>query len=222
VLWYACGRRGSWCGGVRASVGCCGRRAVGAAAGVVGRGGVLGAATSVVGCRGVSAAVVGVRAVRGLLWRCAGEWWVQWGACRRFVGRRGVRRPRSPRAAGRFGEPQADATARPALPGRCRPAPLWLRRAMCCRSGLRVPAGAVHGVMGAVVRLSGGGGQCGPRCAAATARPSCAANCGPPPRRVGGGRRSVVEVAVDGGGGGPERSLRGGGGGPFWRQPWPL
>ena len=69
VRWYACGRRGGWCGGVRASVGCSGGRAVGAAAGVAGRGGVLGAATCVVGCGGVSAAVVGVRAVRGLMWR---------------------------------------------------------------------------------------------------------------------------------------------------------
>jgi len=66
-----------------------------------------------------------------------------------------------------------------------------------------------------------GGGQCGSRFAAPTARPPCPASCGPPPRRVGGGGRSAAAVVVDAGGGGSERSLRGGGGGSgsLGRQP---
>jgi len=76
VRWYACGRRVGWCGGVRASVGCGGRRAVCTAAGVAGGGGVLGEVTGVEGREGVSGAVVGVRAVRGLVSWGAGEWWV--------------------------------------------------------------------------------------------------------------------------------------------------
>ena len=184
-------------------------------------------------------AVACVRSVRRLAWWGAGECRLRWWACGRCGGWCGGVRATGGCSGGRAvgssagvawgvrvlrvrrGE-QADATARQPLLGHCRPAPLWRRRAMCCGSRRRVPAGAVHGVMGAVGRLSGGGGQCGPRCAAATARPSCAASCGPPPGRVGGGGRSVVAAAVDGGGGGPERSLRGGGGGPLGRQPWPL
>jgi len=132
VRWYACGRRGGWCGGVRASVGCSGRHTVGAAAGVAGRGGVLGAASVVVGCGGVSAAVVGV-------WWGAGEWWVQWRACRRFVGRRGVGRPRSPRAAGRTGGRNGQTAA---------PGPL--------------PAGAALAAARDVLReSSSGAGRCG-------------------------------------------------------------
>ena len=74
--WYACGRRGSWCGWLRASLGCSGGRAVSAEAGAAGRGGVLDAVTGVVGCGGMSGAVVGVRSVRGPVWWGTGEWWV--------------------------------------------------------------------------------------------------------------------------------------------------
>ena len=95
--------------------------------------------------------------VRGLVRWVAGECCVQWRACGRFVGGRGVGGARYPRAVGRFNERR-----RPRRPAR-RSQAANCRRILggdgaVRREGSWVPAGAGDGVVGAVGRQLGVGG----------------------------------------------------------------